>query len=158
MIEKAIPLNRLARDLGVSVSALRSLVSRGIIHAIELPGGEIAMPESQTPNIITRDMFDDLRGIPITVTEAAAKYRVNRRTIINWTKIKTKCGTLIQVLKPGYRMEINEADIAYCSTVYHQLKSKRGSRIFDDEGNPYTLKHPWLADYRKQKDRKDRLL
>jgi len=63
----------------------------------------------------------------------------------------------LRVLKPGYRMQIDESDIAYCAEIYHRRKERGiGFRapLLDSEGLPYQLKHPKLAEYRKRKKNK----
>ena len=100
-------------------------------------------------NIIAKE-FAHLRGQPITVSAAAENYTLNRDTILDWVKRK-----YINTLKPGYRMELDEADVAYCAKIYNQkLKEYRGQlrgvTIFDEYGNPYELMHPDLAERRRQ--------
>ena len=50
----------------------------------------------------------------------------------------------------GYRLELDEADVAYCAEIYAEKYRKyggqlRGVRIFDEDGNPYQLKYPEVA-------------
>ncbi|HEY58887.1 MAG TPA: hypothetical protein G4O04_10230, partial [Anaerolineae bacterium] len=59
---------------------------------------------------IRREDFAHLEGVKITVSEAEQRYGINRRTIIAW-----KQRGYIKTLKTGYRMELNEADVAYCA-------------------------------------------
>ena len=47
----------------------------------------------------------------------------------------------------GSRLQMNEAEMAYCAEVYAQKYKDYGGRmsevrIFDKNGNPYTLKYP----------------
>ena len=94
--------------------------------------------------------------VSITVTEAAEKYNVYRTTIIRW-----KGKGYIGVIQPGYRMTLNEAEVAYCAAIHHERKASglgyRGVPLLDDEGLPYKLKHPELSRYRRDKSQKKRL-
>lgn len=96
------------------------------------------------------DLLDkSLIGQSITVTEAATKYNVNRDTILTWKK-----RGIVSVLKDGYRLEIDEADVAYCATIFHERKQNGiGFRapLLTNDGLPYELKHVKLAQYRRKK-------
>ncbi len=178
-----IPLNEAAARTGWTVERLRELVAAGTIMAGKLPDGEVIIavdangtaietpaeaetsPQSevQQPQLplaaagddinaqlaaIKRDDFKHLKGQGITVSEAARKYDVNRSTILKWTKQQ-----YIAILKPGYRMELDEADVAYCATI-HAIRRKTGVRfgapLLDETGMPYLLKHPALSRYRRE--------
>ena len=104
----------------------------------------------QTKDDILREEYSELLGKPISATKAAKKYRVHRRTIHKWRE-----KGYINVLEDdGYKLSLNEADIAYCSDILHQKKlSGMGYRgpLLDEDGLPYQLKHPSLSRYRRQK-------
>ncbi len=171
-----IPLNEAAARTGWTVERLRELVAAGTIMAGKLPDGDIIVavdesgtaietptetsPDDQLPlaaagddinaqlAAIRREDFAHLEGQGITVTEAAKKYNVNRRTILAWVKQQ-----YIAVLKPGYRMELDEADVAYCTTVYSVRKQsgiRFGAPLLNESGKPYLLKHPALSRYRRE--------
>jgi hypothetical protein len=154
-LPQLLPLPEAARKLGVSVSELRARVDAGTIAAGVLPDGEIVVSKenlqaNNTADIntrlsaIKREGFEHLRGQAITVTEAAEKYEVPRNTILEWAKQH------ITILKPGYRMELDEADVAYCVAIYAVRKQYKSlAPLLDDEGNPYLLKHPDLARARR---------
>ncbi len=174
-----IPLNEAAVRTGWTVERLRELVAAGTIMAGKLPDGDIIVavdangtaietpaeaetspderelpPAAAGDDInaqlaaIKREDFKHLKGQGITVSEAARKYDVNRSTILKWTKQQ-----YIAILKPGYRMELDEADVAYCATI-HAIRRKTGVRfgapLLDETGMPYLLKHPALSRYRRE--------
>lgn len=118
------------------------LIENGTIKANVLEG-EILVPESEV-RIVTREQFRKLRDKPITVAQAIEKYGLNSAT---WSRY-IKAG-LVRVLTPGYRMTLNEQDVAYCAEVY-KMRGK-SSRIFDAAGRPYQLKRPELKEYRERK-------
>ena len=100
---------------------------------------------------ITRDLFEHLRGQPISASEASRKYSdssgvtILQSTISRWAK-----AGYIKVLARGYRLLLDEADVAYCAAVYGAKvkiygNQMSGVRIFDDAGNPYRLKYPEVA-------------
>ena len=87
-IERVIPLKEAASRMGISVAALTRLVHDGTIRAVQLPDGSLAVTEIKSKPPITPDDFKHLRGNPISVSEAAAKYGsrfgFHRRSIIEW--------------------------------------------------------------------------
>jgi len=96
---------------------------------------------------IKRENFAHLEGIPITVSEAARKYKVPAATIHTWLHR----GYLSPLGKKGRQRQINEADIAYCATLYHIRKPFRTrAPLLDKDGNPYLLRQPELAQARRQ--------
>jgi hypothetical protein len=92
--------------------------------------------------------FTHLRGQPITVTDAANNYDLHRDTVLEWTK-KGYITPLRQGGR-GSRMELDEAEVAYCAKIYHERGGGRGVRLFDENGDPYQLKHPQLAEHRRK--------
>lgn len=60
----------------------------------------------------------------------------------------------IEVKERGYRLKLNEADVAYCAKIYaEKYKAYNGKMtgvtVFDEEGNPYRLKYPEIAAYKR---------
>jgi hypothetical protein len=108
------------------------------------------VPESQVKQAITREQFKKFRGTPITVSGAVKKYNIPYTTLIGWVHSDLE---LIAVIKPGYGMLIDEADVAYCAAVYRARG--KSSRIFDEAKRPYKLKRPELAAYRQRKAKQE---
>ncbi len=162
-LPQLLPLPEAAKKLGLSLADLQARVEAGTITAGMLPTGEIVVSENEliSPKnapldedinaqlrAIKREDFAHLKGQGITLTEAAEKYNVSRETIWVWTKKK-----YIIVISSGYRMEIDEADVAYCAEVYHTRKDigvRYGAPLLDKRGMPYLLKHPALSRYRRE--------
>lgn len=146
-IERVIPLQEAASRMGISVPALTRLVSDGMIRAVQLPDGSMAVSEQAMEQDIPQEEIDKLRGRPITVRQAAERYDVPERTIRVWVQRK-----YIAILKPGFTIELDESDVAKCVTIYRQHK-KIGTRapLFDEVGRPYELRYPDVAEYRKRK-------
>lgn len=145
-LEKLIPLPQAAKHLGLTVEALTQLVESGIIKASITDKGEVLIPKSQVDQTITREQFKKLRGKPITVHEAVEKYGISDVTISKWARLG-----YIEIIQPGYGMTIDAADMAYCAAVYKAKGGQRGARIFDESGNPYELKRPEIAAYRRKR-------
>ncbi len=158
-LPQTISLPQAAQELGVSVADLRARIDAGTISAVETPDGEIVVllrngnNTTKTEDInaklsaISRDDFAHLRGQVITVSEAAKKYKVPRNTILEWAD------RYIRVISPGYRMEIDEEELAFCVAVYRVRKMigvRTGAPLLDEEGKPYLLKHPALSRYRRE--------
>lgn len=105
-------------------------------------------PTMQTKDDILKERFGHLIGQPITLTEAAEKYDIPRATIESWIYRNR----YIQIIGESYPMEVNEADIAYCADIYKNRRTK-GSKapLLDENGLPYELKRPDVAEYRRKK-------
>lgn len=111
-----------------------------------LPTGEIRVshgPETKE-GIIARH-YDHLRSQPITVTEAVERYEVPKSTLIAWKNTGN-----VTVLEAGYRLTLDEADVAACAHVYRRRDGLSGVPLFDEEGRVYQLKHPRLAAKRRR--------
>lgn len=147
-LDRFIPLPKAAKRLGISVPSLRGLIQSGNIRAVSLDG-TVAVAESELDQIITREQFEYLRGQAISISETAQKYSLSNRTIRNWID-----HGYIKVLKEGYGMHLDHADVAYCAAVYQSLGGTRGKRLFDDDGQPYQLKRTEWATYQRERRRK----
>lgn len=151
-IHRVLSLPEAASLLGISVSALTRRISDGELEAIQLPDGSMAVSEGDiAPIAADRPDFEALRGQRITISQATKKYDVNGQTIRNWIKRE-----YITVLSSGYAMQLDEADVAYCASVYHARKhelggSIAGARLFDEAGRPYELHYPDVAEYRRKR-------
>jgi hypothetical protein len=147
-----LPLSEAADTYKLSENVLTQLIQTGKIEAVRLPSGELLVPASNGSDLrskhnVINQKFRDLCGKPITVTEAAEKYDLHRDTVLEWKKRE-----YITVLKSGYRMELDEAEVAYCAEIYHQRQTTGGTRgvpLLDENGLPYQLKYPDLAKRRR---------
>lgn len=117
-----------------------------------LPSGDVAVSNDtpQTKAGLIEEKFSHLKNQPITVSQAAEKYGVPRRTILEW-----KDYGFINVMESGYRMTIDEADVAACFHIYNERKETglgfSGVPLFNPDGTLYELKRPDLAEYRRRK-------
>jgi hypothetical protein len=147
-LEQYIPLPQAAKRLKISAASLQGLIDSGNIRAVKL-NGTVAVAESELKQVITREQFKYLRGMPITISEAAEKYSIGKITFRQWTQ-----RGYIRVLKEGYGMELDEADVAYCAAVYQAQGGTRGKRLFNEDGHPYQIKHTEWADYQRERRKK----
>jgi hypothetical protein len=148
MATEIVPLAAAARRMGRTVSDLKRLCESGIIKSAFTHQGEWFVADTELQPDELRDKFKKLAGHPITVTDAAQKYAVPRMTIINWTLLYPK---QLRVIKSGYRMTLDEQDLAVCVSIYKEHKKARSvSPLFDAMGRPYQLKRPDIAEYRKR--------
>lgn len=95
------------------------------------------------------EKFPRLIGKPITLSDASQKYGVPRTVLSTWYYRNS----YIEPIDPdAYPKFFDEAQIAYLSEIYARRK-QTGSKapLLDDNGLPYELKHPELADYRRKK-------
>lgn len=103
----------------------------------------------KTKQEIISEKWPALVGRAITVTDAAKKYNIVRTTIVRW-----KEKGYLEVLEDGYKMTLDESQVAYCAEIYHERQSagiRKGPPLLDENGLPYELKHPKLSEYRKRK-------
>ena len=145
-----LPLSQAAKKYNISENVLTRMIQDGRIEGAQLPSGELlvsddGLGQTKTKEQIIEENFAHLRGQAIAINEAAEKYNLQYMTIRRWI-----AHGYIEVIDDGYPMKIDEADIAYCARIY-QERGRRGTRIFDENGNPYELKRPKLHEYRRKK-------
>jgi predicted site-specific integrase-resolvase len=147
-----IPLAEAARKYNLTEDVLTRLIQDGRIDAAQLPSGELLVsdesPNEKTKEQIIEEKFEHLQGQRISIYAAAKKYKLSHSTLRGWikagyiTKIAQQVGDRSLTL-------IEESEVAYCAFIYHKRKAAgdlpTGTRIFDEDGNPYQLKHPDLA-------------
>ena len=147
-LDQYVPLPQAAKRLKISSASLQGLIDSGNIRAVKL-NGTVAVAESELDQVITREKFKHLRGKPITISEAVDTYKINNRTIRAWI-----ARGYINVLREGYGMQIDQADVAYCAEVYESLGGVQGKRLFDESGQPYQPKHTEWANYQRERRKK----
>jgi hypothetical protein len=147
-LEHYIPLPQAAKRLKISAASLQGLIESGNIKAVKL-NGTIAVAESELDQVVTREKFEHLRGQTITIPQASTKYSIHVDTFRAWIK-----RGYIRLLKAGYGAEMDLADVAYCAAVYQVQGGGRGKRIFDENGQPYQLKHTEWANYQRERRKK----
>jgi hypothetical protein len=83
-----IPLPEAARKYRLSENRLTQLIRAGKIEAVQLPSGELLVSaengQSKTREMIINEKYPHLKGVPITITEAAKKYEfaeINNRKV-----------------------------------------------------------------------------
>ncbi len=164
-LPQLLPLPAAAQRLGLTENELRARVKAGTIAAGVLPDGEIVV-NTETNGLPTDDInarlrairredFEHLRGKAITATEAAEKYQVSRESILIWAR-----KNYVMVLTPGYQMELDQADVAYCAAIHairKEIGVRTGAPLLDEIGLPYLLKHPSLSRYRRERRVQERI-
>ena len=167
-----LSLEEATRKYGVEKKVLTQLIEAGMIETRETPTGELLVvadkngngQEPQTKEEIIAAKFAHLREQPISASEASRKYSKIQGVPIS-NQLFSRWGQLghITVLERGYRLQLDEADVAYCAEIYAQKYKEyngrmSGVRIFDDEGNPYQLKYPEVAEQLREERRLARQL
>jgi hypothetical protein len=147
-----LPLPDAARKFNLTEQVLTQLIKAGKIEAVQLPSGELLVPDNnhkpRTKKEIIAKEFAHLRGQSITISQAVKDYKIPDSTIRNWVTLK-----YINTIdtEKRYPMTVDEADVAYCAKIYYDRGGQSGTRLFDESGDPYQLKHPKLAEYRRKK-------
>jgi len=145
MTQPSAPLTHEAEQLSLAAVPESAPISRVEPSELEADGLNARLRQ------IRRQDFAHLEGVPITVSEAARKYRVQKHTILAWTRRYT---SVLRVLERGYRLLLDEAGVAYLAAIHHARKAfgaKSGSPLVDESGAPNLIKHPSLSAYRKHR-------
>ncbi len=148
--ERLFTMRDAARRMGITSEQLQRLVKDGTIEVNILPDGRFAISMAETKKI-TREQFESLRGQSITILEASKKHGINQRTWERWSG-----NGWVKVLRPGRRGPggaalLDLADVEYCAAVYRAQGGKRGMRLFNEDGSPYTYLWPKVKEYRARK-------
>ena len=146
-----IPLKQASAKYGLSEKVLLDKIRSGTIVAIELKKGEVLVADKQVdPSLsLKREHFSHLKGQKISISQGSREYDISTKTISRWV-----AAGYIKELERGYRVYIDQSDMAYCAAVY---KAKydfydgqlSGVPIFDEDGDPYQAKYPEVAAYRR---------
>jgi len=155
-----IPISEAIRKYGVSKKFLLERIKSGKISSAKLPDGEYLVAENDIdPSLsIKREDFEHLRGQKISMSDASRKYGIPTHNLSRWAKTG-----LINILERGWKVLVDEADVAYCAAVYdakYQLYQGKmmGVSIFDKDGSPYQVKYKDIATERRKQRRKRREL
>ncbi len=140
VIEAPAPVETPAETVGTETEEARPKLERALPLAVA--GDDINAQLAA----IKREDFEHLRGVPITVSEAAKKYGVPGTTIRGWMA----AGYVHFVDANSYPKKIDEGDMAYCATIYSVRKRYRSrAPLLRNDGSPYLLLHPDLAKARR---------
>ncbi len=109
---------------------LQELVDQGEIRAALLEDELIVLIDDVRAYVaerdVTRDQFKHLENQPIILSEAARKYRFNTGSLWRWIGKDQ-----IRILKrDGYRVFLNEADVAYARALADAKKLRSGQSLF----------------------------
>jgi hypothetical protein len=143
---KFISLQEAAQILDMTEVELRRLVEVDKIRAVMLGEGEIAVNEAdvmaQLPapkkTLPEYQAVKSLKGIPIWINEAGRKYGIDNKTVWNWVQK----GFIAHLGMDGNKILLDEADVAYCKSIYERMGGGQGKRIFNGDGTPFTPKPP----------------
>jgi hypothetical protein len=165
-----LSLEEAARKYGVKEKVLTQLIADGMVQTRTTSSGELLVvadkngnsQEPRTKQEIITARFAHLRSQPISVSEASRKYSktfgvtISQPLISRWVKLG-----YITVLNRGYRVQIDEAEVAYCADIFAQKHREyegrmQGVNVFDEDGNPYQLKYPEIAEQKRTQRRAER--
>jgi len=142
-IPSYISLSEAGKRLRLPSLHLQDLIRVGTLKAARIKG-ETVVEEEKVDEIATKPKKEDLeeykqfvhlKGEPISISESTRKYGVSQRTLSRWANAKY----IERLNSDGYRVYLNEQDVAYCATVYEERKGQ-GKRIFNKDGTPYQTK------------------
>jgi hypothetical protein len=163
-----LPLSQAAHKYDIPESVLTQLIHAGKIEAVRLPSGELLVSADdsspKTKEEVIADEFAHLCRQKISASEASRKYSKKYGVTISHVLFSrwARAG-YINVIDRGYRLQMDEADVAYCAKIYAEKfedydGQMTGVTVFDEDGNPYQLKYPEIAAYKRthRRSRRDR--
>ena len=151
--DKTYPLPVAAKKWGVSLELLTNWLNSGKIKAV-YKNGEIQVTSpliNKTKDEIIEENFAHLKGQKISASEASRKYsKLHGITIYSARFSDWNKAGYVKAKSDGYRLQLDEADAAYCAYAYVQKYKEynghmQGVNIFDKDGNPYQLKYAEVA-------------
>jgi hypothetical protein len=137
-LPKFIPIAEAVRKTHLSEKALRSMLHAGKIGGGTM-NGELLVDANTLPtrkeDLPEYKKYARLKGVSISLSEAARKYEIHHSTLHRWTSAKY----IGKVGKDKNRILLNEQDVAYCAEIYHRNKGKgkQGKTLFNPDGTPY---------------------
>lgn len=140
-LERFLPIPEAAARLKIGEPHLRTLLQSGKIRGGILPNGEIVVnaqdAQARTPKeeLPEYKKYAHLGGKETWLYKAAKDYHIPHQTITRWVK----AGIIGRLYDDGYRVYVNEQDVAYCAYIYHQ-RAKQGRKLFNPDGTPYKPK------------------
>jgi len=140
-LERFLPLPEASARWKISEPHLRALLQSGKIRGGILSNGEIVVNAQDAQARVPKEELPEykkhahLRGKEIWLYKAAKDYHIPHQTITRWVKV----GIIGRLYDDGYRVYVNEQDIAYCADIYHQ-HGKQGRKLFNPDGTPYKPK------------------
>ena len=140
-----IPLDRIQKFL-------TNLPPGATIELLKGTNGEVIVTnQRKTREQLLAENFSHLRGLGISMSQAAQKYQVPRGTLQRWVY---RTGYVHFVDEEAYPKLVDEAEVALCADIQEKRREwgVRNVPFFDDEGYLIEdLKHPDLAAYRRRK-------
>jgi predicted site-specific integrase-resolvase len=137
-LEHFIKPEQAAELLGIDIDSTFNFIKQGKLRAAVMPDGKIGISQESVNQLLPKEALPeykenvDLKGKPISINEAGRKYKLNTSTITRWMQR----GLIRRLGTEGRKTLLDEADVAYCSTVYSKNKGQ-GKWAFDDSGRPY---------------------
>ena len=142
-IPSYISLSEAGERLDLDSVRLQELIRIGTLKAAKVEGVTVVDEDTVTEiaakpkkeDLEEHKQFAYLSGKRIWATEAARKYNVLQSTISRWARL----GYIARLDDDGYRVYLDEQDVAYCAAIY-QERGGQGKRIFNPDGTPYQTK------------------
>ena len=104
-----------------------------------MPDGEMVVTEESLPlkkeDLPEYKKYLHLKGVGIGIAEAARKYSLNVSSVHRWAQ----SDYIARLGMDKNKVLLDEADVAYCSEIYHQRRGK-GKWLFNPDGTPYKPK------------------
>jgi predicted site-specific integrase-resolvase len=121
-----LPLQEAAERYGVDSETLLQAIEEGTVRAAKTPEGEVLVAGEDIGVMSIEVQVDaDLRGKPIRVTEAAAKYDIEHANLSNWAKYG-----YIHVFEQAPKvLLLDEGDVKLAVEIFKRARRETGSSI-----------------------------
>ena len=136
-LELFVTPEQAASQLGVDLDSIYQLADDGKLRAAVMTDGSVGISQLSVNKLLPKEALPEyqvnvgLHDVPISITEAGRKYKLNTSTLTRWMQR----GYIAQIGKDGRRTLLDEADVAYCAKVYLS-GSGQGKWLFDEKGKP----------------------
>lgn len=123
------------------------------VNVEKLSTGDLSVSvDTPTPtkDHLIAQKYAHLRGVGITLSQAAEKYGVPRGALEKWVYISHDVSFVSEAVYPKL---VNEAEIALCADIYHERRKAgtAGLPYFDPQGRVITtVKRPASSRHKKQ--------
>jgi hypothetical protein len=113
---KWLTIDKAAQQFRIEAMVLEKLAKDEIIGSKRSPKGELLVIDTEVKKVarsLDRSQWEHLRGRPITASDAERHYGLSRNYYARWGRE----GYIRKLGEDGWRVWLDEADVAYATTL-----------------------------------------
>ncbi|MGB9724344.1 MAG: hypothetical protein ACP5OO_13020 [Chloroflexia bacterium] len=129
-----------AERFGVEAAVLEKLAKDGVIGSKLSPEGALLVLEDEAREVgrrLDRRQWEHLRGRPITASDAERHYGLSKNYYARWARE----GHIRKLGEDGWRIWLDEADVAYATTLAEVSGGLRQGRALFPASPQYAIAH-----------------